>query len=791
MQRLPALKVVFLLAIGIALSRWVSLPVVILIPFTIVVLILAIITDKQKVSQWLLVTTLISSGFLSYRTSLPLNNFTPVKTQITGIVLEPPIIRRDRTYFPILCSETLDNTDYHTINGKIWVTYTSRCSDLRQGMKVAVAGILFPNRPQRNPGDFNTKAWRERNGFFGTINSFESDDLKILSRRQSLVYLVREKIIRTTEEYFGENAPLLRALLLGIRRDVDPELVDDLRVTGLSHLLALSGLHIGFLIGILIGIGALMRFTPAWRSGLAIIGIFLFLLLVPPRGCTLRAGIMAAVFLSGPIIKRWSPPINCLAFAALVILCIRPGDLFDAGFQMSFAAIGGIILFFPYLDKVRIALKAHKKRSLRLVSVYFAQPFLISCAACCLVIPLTSYYFGMMAFSSPVFNIFAVPLLGFIFAGAWLVIGLSFVMPGLANVAADGVNGSIAAFKWITHFFSTQASVGYERLAPITVFLIIISLIWLAVSRRKARIRLLACPLVILIAITWDGLIPISSRLQAWFLDVGHGDAQVWLFPYDRTVIIDGGPDHQPSNYKGAIPKLLDYYDRKKIDLMVATHPECDHIGGLIELVEEYPVGLAITGPAINDTKTYLRLSSASQKNDIRWQKLSDGNYISGLSEKYHLTVVGPPAGAEKWSKNDASLVLLLEITMDSDQTLRLLTTGDVEKKGERALVARGGIRAQLLKVPHHGSKTSSSPEFIAAVKPDKAVITRPGRWEKSKYQHTNEVIERLKADGIRILQTGQIGAILCEPAVVKGKTEWTVVDWRNPFFLRWFFGSI
>ncbi|NQU04660.1 MAG: ComEC/Rec2 family competence protein [Calditrichaeota bacterium] len=656
-------------------------------------------------------------------------------------------------------------------------------------MKVAIDGVLNPCKAQRNPGDFNSKAWRERNGFIGELISTAFNDFTIIDRNLPLIYKVRNNLSDRIERFHKNNSPLIKALLLGIRRDIEPELKENLRVTGLSHLLALSGLHIGFLAGIMIAFGAILRLSPRWRYGLAIVGIVLFIYLVPTRSCTLRAGIMSSAFLIAPVLKRWSPPLNILAFAALIILCLRPDDLFDAGFQLSFAAVGGIIIFIPLSENINTYFKRYAGRFFRMFRQFLLKPVLISCAATVSVLPLTAYHFGMASFGAPLFNLAALPLLALIFAGAWLVMGLSFVWSGLAALTADGLGLIIVVWKWICHFFACYAPCWNGRLAPFVVIALICGIIWLSIQRHKYWKKLFIFSLLIPAVLLWS--FSFSNRnFQAWFLDVGHGDAQVWRFPSGQTAVIDGGPVSM-SHYGGAVAKMLKFYYIAKIDLMVASHPEADHIGGLIELLDKFAVGLAIKSTVSSETKTYAKLCRASDENDVKWITAAAGSEIHGLPAGFQLSVLAPPVGSEYWSANNASVVLLLEATVDKGKTLRLLTTGDIEGRGERAIVARGGIEAELLKLPHHGSPTSSSPEFIAAVNPELAVVTRGGTNENRRYSSIDEVLNRLRAGGIEIHHTGVEGAILFEPVYVDGKAEWQIVDWRNPPFLRWLFGTI
>jgi len=163
---------------------------------------------------------------------------------------------------------------------------------------------------------------------------------------------------------------------------------------------------------------------------------------------------------------------------------------------------------------------------------------------------------------------------------------------------------------------------------------------------------------------------------------------------------------------------------------------------------------------------------------------------VGGMPPGYVVRVLGPPGGSGEWSFNDRSVVLLLELSHRGGGRSRLLTTGDIERRGEAAYLANHGGRAGLLKVPHHGSETSSSETFIAAVAPEVAVISR-GDVREGRYPPSAAVLDRLRRHGARIHQTAQEGAVLCEPDFERVSGGWRTVDWRRPPFIEWFLGLI
>lgn len=789
MKLLPALKVAIFLALGITIGGWIEDTSYLLTAIVIIALLVPSIVFKTSVSNILTILSLVMAGFFIYHASTNSTSFSPFQSTLTGRIIEQPVERFGNFSFPLsLQSIQPDGGEPFNARGKVWVTGCTKGDQVKYGTVIAIPGVLFPLRPQRNPGQFNLKAWRERNGYIAEFRCSNLSSPTVVDERLPFIYQVRNRILKSAERFGGDNAPLMKALLIGMRRDLDPELVESLRHTGLSHLLALSGLHVGFLVGILIGLAAVFRAKPHQRAMIAIIGLVLFLLLVPPRGSTLRAVIMATVLLSGPLFRKWNTPLNSLAFSAVIILLIRPADLFDAGFQLSFAAAGGIIIFHRRIFEIRHLFRLRQSRWMRRLTLYIIIPFLISIAATVMVLPFTSIHFGTMAIATPLFNLLAIPLLYFIYSGSWLIIVVSSVWTWGAALLADGLNGMIEAWKWLTVQLSMVSPLIYVRLAPVTVMLTIATIILFARQQHLTIRRIAVAVLIIANLLLLDSLRPVPARFQAWFLDVGFGDAAVWRFPQGRIAVIDGGPQALKGR-TSTIVEVLRYFRCERVDLLVATHPEADHIGGLIELMEEFPIGLAITSPCTANTDTYHKFIEISDKHNVEWKTATAGTTIDNLHNSSRVTAYNPPAGIRNWSLNDMSVVLMLEIYCDTGDTVRHLTTGDIEKKSENFLVGRGGIHADLLKVPHHGSYTSCRPDFLQAVSPRCAVISCGRSYADGVYNRLQIPIDHLESNSIDVHTTSDEGAVLCELSCEDGIYGWKVTDWRHPAFFRWFFG--
>ncbi len=780
----PALKTACLIAIGISFSYWCRVPLIWLFSTTLLLLVLSILFDKTANCQVFIVFALIAGVSLSYRSSKLIDDFHPARFTINGVITEPPHRYDEWQSFPVRIKKMRNQSGFTVFGpGKIWIRLMHRDERIKPGVSIRFTGVLSPTSPRRNPGDFDLKSWRLRNGYIGEMFIQSSNSVTVIISVPSIPHRIRTAIQEKINLYFRGNSPLVSALILGIRRDLEPEIVDSMRNAGLSHLLALSGLHVGFLIAILFGAATLVRLPYKMRIAFVLICLGLFVIIVPARSSTIRATIMAATFLIGPLLRQQSHPVNSLGVAAMIILCFRPGELFDVGFQLSFAAVGGILLFRPAIEMLLSGLRKRSNRIKRLFMRYALHPFLLSISVSVMVLPLTSFHFGTMAIGAPLFNVIAVPLLGIIYAGSWVVLLFSVISSSVAALMADGMNAILALWGEIILFFGSVAPLYNIRFSPFMVAILLSGIFCAMFIKRRQQIILI---LIILVGFILQDLLPSPIRFQAWFLDVGHGDASVWRFPSGKVAVIDGGPDRK-GNGVGWVEQLLRHYNHREIDLLVASHPEYDHIGGLLEPVSRYNIHAAIASPKISSTYTYTRLCSISTARGLFWYSARTDMNISGFDEEYYIEILGPPDGADIWGSNDASVVLRLTVSSGNSNHLQLLTAGDIEEKGEAALLESDDIRAELLKVSHHGSGTSSSSEFIEAVNPKIAVISR-GRSNRYGAKLSPQVIQSFIGRDVELYVTGSEGAILFEPVFNSDNIRWEKMDWRDPSFLRWLF---
>lgn len=783
MKPLPSVKVFILIATGISIANWTDLSPVLAATAAIISLVLSILFDRKSTSQVFIPVALIASGAFAYQSSIPPSKFESFDTRIIGRICEPVSGFGEKISLSLDNVFLVNNGVYEKLNKKLSVRLAGSSNAFDPGSYIDVSGKLHPFKLRRNPFDFDFKKWRERNGYIGELYTDRDLNPVTLETNTSIIIGIRNFIIKTIDEYIPSETPVIKALILGLRRDLDDEFLDALKTTGLLHLIALSGLHVGFLAAIFFGVGAILRLSLPSRVIFSICGIILFLLLVPPRASTLRAALMIILLISGPVLKRWSPPMNTVGFAGILILCFRPGDLFDVGFQFSFAAISGLVMFRESNNRIGRAYVEKRGKIARTIKRFILMPFLISVSASIMIMPFTAFHFGYITPATPLFNLLAIPLLSLIYVGGWLMLFLSVFSATLASLVSDSLQLLIFLWEKSTLLMANISPCLNSRLSPFTILMIISTIIWAAYSNRRALFRAIAVVLIITSLFTWDVNIRQNSSTQVWFIDVGQGDATIIRLPNKETYVIDAGPAPKDPRYN-AVVNMLDKMNGKKVDLLVASHPDADHIGGMGYLIEQYPVSLAITTSAGSETDIFRELVQTSFENNLDWQTVVAGDVLNGISEKCKITVLNPPQGSESWSTNDASLVLMVSFEIDSSEYAKLLLTGDIGEMAESLLIRTQHLKAGLLKASHHGSNSSNSLEFLNAVKPEYTIISRSGRFESG----TRKTKKRLEELQINTIETVTEGAILFEPKR-SSSSNWCRVDWRNPPFLIWFLG--
>ncbi len=370
----------------------------------------------------------------------------------------------------------------------------------RYGDTLTVRGRLeLPDGP-RNPGGLDYRTYLDHQGIHSTLFALRPEDWSVAAESGSranpfltLAYMLRQAILRHARASFSpDHAAVLSGILLGDRANLPPALRDDFERTGTTHILATAGLHIGMVVGLMLGLFRLIRIPRKPAILLTLLGLLLYIPMTGERAAVTRATLMAAVFLGGILLEREAYLPNALALAALVLLVLNPLSLFEAGFQLSFAIVITIALLLPLLRPLQKSVEEElpSPKPLRAVGRFVLNLFLIALAAQIGSLPLVAYYFHEVSLVGVFANLLIVPFLFPIIALGFLAAGLGFLSPALAAPLDKLLDFLLTYILSVAHAFASPTWAIYPtgELSPVLIVAVYVVLwggAW--IIHRKAK----------------------------------------------------------------------------------------------------------------------------------------------------------------------------------------------------------------------------------------------------------------------------------------------------------------
>jgi competence protein ComEC len=558
---------------------------------------------------------------------------------------------------------------------------------------------------------------------------------------------------------FPEHAPLVEALVLGRRERLDPAVRDRFARAGLAHLLAISGMHVGILAGVLLLIGRVSRLPRRWSAALSIGAIGAYLLFIGAPPSAVRAGTMISLALVALNLQRPFDPLGLMVAAAFGILVTRPATLLDPGFQLSFGGVLGILV----ARKTVLHRLPGSFRSIR-GGEWLAESMVVSGAAFLATAPIVAWHFGLLAPVAVVANLPAVPLLGLSLVG---VLAASATAPVHAATGALFAAAAVATLDLLALVADLAASIPFghgwvnrSQATAVSAAVAAAALVhgWTRRARPPVRIAAAAGTLVAALLL----LPPIragassASELQIHVLDVGQGDAIAIRSPAGRWLLIDAGPadDRFDAGERRILP-FLRAHGVHRLEAMILTHPHRDHVGGAPAILRALEVGRLVEPGHPFGSPVYLETLRTAEARGVPWTAARSGRSLR--FDGVELALLWPDAESLEQvdDVNEISAVVHLRFG-----PFAAMFTGDAYDATEWELVRRHGdrLRAQLLKAGHHGSHTSTSPRFLDAVRPE-LVLVSAGR--RNRFGHpAPEVLRELRARGIPLARTDRDGTL-------------------------------
>lgn len=777
--RWPAVKVVIIMITGLIFAAYVTFPVkltliLMLLLFLMLMIFIFVVKSKSPAIDYFLSGFIFITAIFQYQSAnyiVPANHikfFSGIKEEvlISGYICVNPVFR-DSLFSCDLQTESLQLTGSEPIEttGKILLKSPVAPPSLKKGDRIAIIGKLKKPAGERNPGEFNYRKYLESRNIFGTISVYDSAKMTITGKAKELPWwdktlTVSRKFLesRIDAGFDGQNRALLKGLILGERDEIIPEVKDAFSKTGVMHVLAVSGLHVGFIVVIFSGLFKLLRFRFRVATILTMLSVFFYMVLIGFKPPVVRATILVELYFLSSLIQRPANIYNLISVAAILILAIDPLQLFRPSFQLSFVAVLSIIYFYRILNTKLQKYKFFKKLSQFYLSNYFIQLFLVSLAASCGTLPLTVYYFEKLPVLTWFLNIIVIPVIGFIIGFGFIFIALSaFVWPA-ASFLAHGLQKII---EILINFIESMAELPFSyipvyqaKLAHIAAAYIFLVLIF---NVDKPRIRRVCTTIFvsIVLVLSFQGLADRKECLKVCFLDVGQGDAAFIQFPDGKNMLIDGGDCDEFSN--AGLRHVLPFLNRqgiRRIDIVALTHADNDHIGGLPYILRHIKVGRVIDTGYAADHEFYKDYRYVIDSLKVEYRAVKAGEVLLE-AHNYAVFVFNPVDSLQYEDINNASLVL--KIVYDD---VSFLLTGDIEEQAEQNLLRYAdALKCRVLKVAHHGSKTSSTEEFLSFAQPEFAVIS-VGAYNR--FNHPSPiVIDRLKKYGTKIIRTDENGAVI------------------------------
>jgi len=785
MKDYPVIKFTVLFALGITLQHLFKLDFTILYfsIFSVVLYVILILSKNSSnylsiLKQSLIVLVTISFGinvsiFNGNKTNLlPQEIINNNKTEIYGTIKEINLIQSDQLKFEIITdSIVVDNitlTSLYVLQCRLKEQKNSLnkfYKSIYPGYKLKITSTIFETRDKRNPGEFDYREYLLANGISGNINLSRTNQIEIIDRDieyfSSVIFSIRKNIASKIDEIYSTQASsLLKGLLLADRSNISYSTKEEFINAGVIHVLAVSGLHVGFIsLFIIILIGRINLFA---RSIITIITLILFLLITGSPPSVFRAVIMGSVIVLSFILGRSTNIFNSLSIAGFIILLIDPQQLFSPGFQLSFSAVWGIAVFFPmckeYLTKLNI-----ENKSIKYILLFIS----VSLGAQIGTLPFTLIYFGKLSIIALAVNLIVIPLIGIIIATGIISLIINTLISFVAIYYASANELFSNILFWLISKtgnldFSFIKISNFNYYDAAIIFISIFFFLYISKKLLRPFVKIIVlCLLIsnifIFTSITSNELLP-ENKLSILMIDVGQGDAILVKYPNGKTSMIDAGiRSNSFDTGKFIIEPLLNYLNIDKIDVAYLSHMDIDHYGGFYYLSSNGFIR-EIYKPTIDSSlEKDLRFEALLNRNNIvkkyyKQQIIKEGNariyILNSISDKNY----------NQLSTNNKSGMVKIVYGENS-----ILFTGDIERKGEiyYSEYYKEFLKSDILKIAHHGSKTSSSEEILNYQQP-KIGLVSVGSYNI--YNHPSaSIIDRFNNLNIKLYRTDIQGALLLQ----------------------------
>lgn len=754
--------------------------------------------QRPTLNRFLVAGSAIVAGALllvSSAASLPPDHYSTLRLgesnlhAVTGRISSP----LDRDPGRIAFTLAVDHIDDRAASGKLRVTVRDDTLTAGYDDRVSLSGRFHPPRGFRNPGGFDYPAYLARQGVYAVFSIKRGTGVRVLEQGTGILRAIQTLRERIRQAFLaalkGEGAAILLAMTIGEEGSLTDGLRERFMAAGVTHIISISGSHLGMVAVLCFWITRNALFLlperayhwitihadPRKVAALAtIVPVTFYAFLAGGQISTIRSLIMILAALSAVALDRERDLLPALSLAALFTLLNNPQALFDISFQLSYLSVLSILFVVSTWNALALPADTLAGK----VANQALLLFVISFAATLVTGPLVAFYFNQFSFAGVIANMVVVPFAGTVVVPFGLLCGIFSLFTGQLPLAA--VNQFFAdMFVSLVSFFARVPFASVHLPSP-GVLLAAGYFALLVASALLVRARLLATyrpleassrpPRGAVAAIALSGVIIVAAVASPFFrdrgtritfLDVGQGDCAIVETGSGRNILIDGGGtrDNRFDIGRNVLAPYLWNRGIRTIDLAVLSHPHPDHMNGLLAVLNNFTVREVWGSGQDGSLPGYAEFQRLINDRGIPFRTVSAGDYAQ-IGNAY-LEVLHPPQSFSQKKKkpyaaeNDRSLVIRMKA-----QGLSLLFAGDIHAEGEKFLLRNvPDLAGYLLKVPHHGSRTSSTREFIAAVRPAIAVITV---GDGNVYRHpSEEVVERYLRAGSSVFRTDRQGAVM------------------------------
>ncbi len=649
----------------------------------------------------------------------------------------------------------LDPINYHFGN----TIFRSKDSlDISPDDILLINGKLVKPHGNRNPGAFNYKKYLLRKGIKSVLLNSRIDS--VISQPYSLnkfYFSIRKSINKRINKCVDKPYnSLIMGFLLGEKGELDYELLERFRQLGIIHVLAVSGLHVGFIFMVLNLISQLFRLNPFYKFILITIGLVIYMGITGYPSSVIRAGTLGILYSYAQYRQKIPDIWNILAWTAFLMLILNSNSLFNVGFQLSFGAVSGIIFVMNQFNYLKEKYHFNYKSRIIRYSLLFIEGMVASSGALLGTFIPVAFHFHEMSLIGIFFNIIIIPLTFLMVIFGIITIIISFLNLSLASLYGECVYTIGLILNEISIYGDSlniqMLSLG--GLSNVLIFMLFFGLILLFYFKNPRYWQsLIIYILIISNVLLWQENFN-QDKITITFLDVGQGDACI-IHSKNGVILIDAGYVGFGKDYgRTVILPHLKYLGIEEIDLAIFSHPHADHIGGFDYLANHINI------KDIWDTKNKFHTKLYKR---ILYQHTENGSVISypNPGEKYklgeiYLTALFPDSlnAMNAPNINEASLAIRLDHGENS-----ILFLGDAEHEAESIISQLlNAINCDVVKIAHHGSKTSSSIDIVNNSKANFGIISV---GENNKFKHpSKDIVNRWLENKVDIFRTDEQGAI-------------------------------